>query len=132
VPDISQDIRKAAGEVASVARDAGYVVIGAAVLGFQRAQVERQELKKRVAAPRAGFEQRISGVRADLGDTVQATEARLQELADRLESLIEAVEAIVAPFEDRLPEQARGIAQQAHAQAREARTQLRTLLPGAA
>ena len=132
VPEIANDITKAAKDVANVARDATYVVIGAGVLAFQRAQVERQELLKRLSDPRAGLEHRLSAVRSDLGDTVQATEARVEELMDRLENVIERVEAAVAPLEDRLPDQARDMAKQAHAQAREARTQLRTFLPGAA
>jgi ElaB/YqjD/DUF883 family membrane-anchored ribosome-binding protein len=132
VPEIANDITKAAKDVANVARDATYVVIGAGVLAFQRAQVERQELLKRLSDPRAGLEHRLSAVRSDLGDTVQATEARVEELMDRLENVIERVEAAVAPLEDRLPDQARDMAKQAHAQAREARTQLRTFLPSAA
>jgi exonuclease VII small subunit len=132
VPEITNDIAKTARDVAAVAKDAAYVVIGAGVLGFQRAQVQRQELGKRMTDPRSELELRLSAVRSDLGDTFQATEARVEELMDRLENVIQRVEAAVAPLEDRLPDQARDIAKQAHAQAREARTQLRTLIPGAA
>ena len=132
VPDITTDIGKAARDVAAVARDAAYVLIGASVLGLQRLQVQRRELEKRMSDPRSELEQRLSSVRADFGDTVQATEARFQELVDRLEDVIEVVEAAIAPLEERLPDQARDIAKQAHAQAREARSQLRTLIPGAA
>jgi ElaB/YqjD/DUF883 family membrane-anchored ribosome-binding protein len=132
VPEITNDITRTARDVADVAKDAIYVVIGAGVLAFQRAQVQRQEFGKRLTDPRPGIEHRLSAVRADLGDTFQATEARVDELMDRLENVIERVEAAVAPLEDRLPDQARDIAKQAHAQAREARAQLRTLIPGAA
>jgi ribosome recycling factor len=48
---------------------------------------------------------------------------------DRAEELIERVEAVFAPFEDRLPAQARDIAKQAHEQAKEARTQIRSMRP---
>ena len=60
MPDISKDITKAANDVANVAKDAAYVVIGAGVLGFQRAQVQRQELRKRLADPKAELEQRVA------------------------------------------------------------------------
>ena len=91
MPDISYDVRKAASDVAGLARDVVYVVIGAGVLGFQRAQVQRQEINKRLAQPRSEFDQRWSAVRTDLGDTFLASEARLQELADRLENVIDRV-----------------------------------------
>ena len=45
---------KAVKDIAAVAKDATYVVIGAGVLGFQQAQVQRQELMKRLAEPKAG------------------------------------------------------------------------------
>ena len=48
---------------------------------------------------------------------------------DRAEELIERVEAVFAPFEDRLPAQARDIAKQAHEQAKDARTQIRSMRP---
>ena len=44
MPDINTDITKAAKDIANVAKDATYVVIGAGVLGFQQAQVQRREL----------------------------------------------------------------------------------------
>ncbi len=47
---------KAAKDVAAVAKDATYVVIGAGVLGYQQAQVQRQELLKRLADPKSDFE----------------------------------------------------------------------------
>ena len=41
---INTDFTKAAKDIAAVAKDATYVVIGAGVLGYQQAQVQRQEL----------------------------------------------------------------------------------------
>ncbi len=51
MPDINTDITKAAKDIANVAKDATYVVIGAGVLGFQQAQVQRRELGQ-AAGPR--------------------------------------------------------------------------------
>ncbi len=55
-PEFNTDLTKAAKDVAAVAKDATYVVIGAGVLGFQQAQVQRQELLKRLSDPKADFE----------------------------------------------------------------------------
>ena len=48
IPDIDTDLTRAARDIAAVAKDATYVVIGAGVLGFQQVQVQRQELLKRL------------------------------------------------------------------------------------
>ncbi len=60
MPEINTDFAKAAKDIAAVAKDATYVVIGAGVLGFQQAQVQRQELIKRLAEPKAGIEDRVN------------------------------------------------------------------------
>ena len=52
IPEFTPDLTKAAKDIAAVAKDATYVVIGAGVLGFQQAQVQRQELMKRLAVRR--------------------------------------------------------------------------------
>jgi hypothetical protein len=39
-----------------LARDTAYVVVGFGVLGFQRAQVRRREVQKRVEEVRSGLE----------------------------------------------------------------------------
>ena len=63
MPEINTDVTKAAKDIAAVAKDATYVVIGAGVLGFQQAQVQRQELLKRLAEPKAGLEDRVTAGR---------------------------------------------------------------------
>ncbi len=132
VPEFNADVTKTAKEIAAVAKDATYVVIGAGVLGFQQAQVQRQELMKRLAEPKAGFEDRVTAARSDLADALQSVEFSVDGLMERFEDIIERLEAAVAPLEDRLPNQARDLAKQAHVQAREARTQLRSRIPTAA
>ena len=130
MPDINTDISKAAKDIANVAKDATYVVIGAGVLGFQQAQVQRRELMAKLQEP-ATFAERVSTVKGDLTDAVHNVDTRVEDLMDRFEEIIERVEAVFAPFEDRLPAQARGIAKQAHVQAKDARTQLRGMRPTA-
>jgi ElaB/YqjD/DUF883 family membrane-anchored ribosome-binding protein len=132
IPEFSTDISKAAHDLADVAKDATYVVIGAGVLGFQKAQVQRHQLAKRLADPRVDLEGRVAAVRSDLGGALRTVDTTVDTIAVRLEELIERLEAAVAPLEDRLPDQARDVARQAHDQAREARTQIRSLIPKAA
>ena len=127
--DIATDITKAAKDLVTVAKDATYVVIGAGVLGVQRLQVERHQLTKRLSGTNPGLGDRVTAVRSDLADTIQEVDARVEQLMDRFEEIIERVEGVFAPFEERLPTQARDLAKQAHVQAKEARTQLRTLRP---
>jgi ABC-type transporter Mla subunit MlaD len=128
-PELTTDVSKAAKDVAAVAKDATYVLIGAGVLGFQQVQVQRQELLKRLAEPKADIEGRVTAVRTDLSGALHSVDTTVDNLAERLEEIIERLEAAVAPLEDRLPTQARDVAKQAHVQAKEARTQLRSRIP---
>jgi exonuclease VII small subunit len=129
IPEINTDVTKAAKDIAAVAKDATYVVIGAGVLGFQQAQVQRQEFMKRLADPKAGIEDRVTAARADLGGALHTVEVTVEGLMERFEEIIERLEVAVAPLEDRLPTQARDLAKQAHVQAKEARTQIRSRIP---
>ena len=100
MPDISTDITKAAKDIANVAKDATYVVIGAGVLGVQRAQVQRHELMQKLHDPSSELSDRVAGVRGDLTEAVKHVDAKVDELMDRAEELIERVEAVFAPFEE--------------------------------
>ncbi len=132
MPEINADVTQAAKDIAAVAKDATYVVIGAGVLGFQQAQVQRQELMKRLADPKAGIEDRVTAARSDLSGALHTVDVTVEGLMERFEDIIERLEAAVAPLEDRLPAQARDLAKQAHVQAREARSQIRSRIPTAA
>ena len=131
MPDLNTDITKAAKDIANVAKDATYVVIGAGVLGFQQVQVQRRELLAKLQEP-STIAERVSSVRGDLTDAVRTADTRVEDLMDRVEEMIERVEAVFAPFEDRLPTPARDITKKARGQAKDARTQLRNLRPTAA
>jgi exonuclease VII small subunit len=132
IPEINTDVTKAAKDIAAVAKDATYVVIGAGVLGFQQVQVQRQELMKRLADPKADFEDRVSAARSDLSGALHTVDVTVEGLMERFEDIIDRLEAAVAPLEDRLPPQARDLAKQAHVQAKEARSQIRSRIPTAA
>lgn len=119
------DLKDITEEISKTARDAAYVVVGLGVLGFQRAQVRRQELSKRLAEPRAQVEGTIGGVREELT-------RRAKDVDERVEEAIARLEASLEPIEQRLPAQARTLVEQARTQARGARQQLRALILSAA
>jgi len=131
MPDINTDITKAAKDIAAVAKDATYVVIGAGVLGFQQVQVQRRELMGKLQEP-STIAERIAAARGDLKETVHTVDTHVEDLMDRVEEIIERVEAVFAPFEDRLPAQAQEITKKAKVQAKDARVQLRNMKPTAA
>jgi ribosome recycling factor len=111
--------------ITKTARDAAYVAVGLGVMGFQRAQVRRQELVKRFAQPRTLIESRLGDVRGEFTKSVKSVDEAVENVIGRVESTFE-------PLEERLPTQARDLVKQAQAQAREARQQLRNLLLSAA
>ncbi len=49
-PQVQPDITNAAKDLTNVAKDATYVAIGIGVIGVQKAQVQRQELQKRLSS----------------------------------------------------------------------------------
>ena len=87
MPDINTDIAKAAKDIANVAKDATYVVIGAGVLGFQQAQVQRRELMSKLQEP-STMAERVSTVRGDLSDAVHSVDTKVEDLMDRFEEII--------------------------------------------
>lgn len=86
-----------------------YTAVGLGVLGFQRMQVHRQELKRSIAPL-------IDDARGAFDDGLRTVEERLIDLDDRFDEAFEAVE-------EHLPEPARVPARQAVTLAREARHQ---------
>lgn len=119
-------------DVRNIARDAAYVGIGFGVLAFQKAQVQRNELQKRlessVTEGKAGF--------GKLGEDVQD---RLKLVEERLEALGKQVDAAADDFEerldkaldqvqDRLPEQVKELFGKARAAGKDARVQARQLV----
>jgi ElaB/YqjD/DUF883 family membrane-anchored ribosome-binding protein len=115
------DIKDVTDEVTKVIRDAAYVVVGFGVLTFQRAQVRRQDLVKRLEDPRTQVEERFGSVRGQFTDQVKKVD-------DALEQVLVKIEGSLDPVGERLPTQARDLLKQAQSQAREARQQIRSLL----
>ena len=91
-------------DVKKILQDAAYVAVGFGVIGFQRAQVRRQELRKQLATRRQEFE-------AQLGELKGRVEPVVKELEQRIEPVLDDIEG-------RLPEQAKGLVQQARLRAK--------------
>jgi ElaB/YqjD/DUF883 family membrane-anchored ribosome-binding protein len=95
-------------------RDSFYVTVGLGVIAFQKAQVQRQELRKQLEDGVAGTQQTVS-------DSVKTVEERLEAVEHRIDEVLDDVE-------DRLPAQARLVMSQARSVAKDARQQLRLLV----
>lgn len=101
-------------EIQKTVRDSFYVTVGLGVIAFQKAQVQRQELRKQLEANVDGAQQAVS-------DSVKTLEERLEAVEHRIDAVLDDVE-------ERLPGQARLVMSQARGVAKDARHQLRTLV----
>ena len=86
-------------------RDAAYIVIGMGVIGAQRAQVRREELRK------------------ELNEAIKQADAALSPV-------VEAVEARLDTLIERLPAQAKQIVEPARQAGKDAREQVRSRVSG--
>jgi hypothetical protein len=107
--------------VTDLARDAAYVAVGLGVLGYQRAQVQRIELKNKLATD-FSFEQRLGDVRTNVRDNVNKGIKQIDGFA---ETAANFVETTLQPLEERLPASVTQLTTKAREQAREVRTQIR-------
>jgi hypothetical protein len=103
--------------VTDLARDAAYVAVGLGVLGYQRAQVQRAELKSRLSKD-LSLDQRLGEVRTELLKGV----TQLDEL---LETATQFIETSIQPLEQQLPPTVTQLTTRAFEQAREVRSQIR-------
>jgi hypothetical protein len=103
--------------VTDLARDAAYVAVGLGVLGYQRVQVQRVELKNKLSQD-LSFEQR-------LGDVRQGVAKGIHQIDELTESATNFVESTLQPLEERLPASVTQLTAKAREQAREVRTQIR-------
>jgi len=103
--------------VTDLARDAAYVAVGLGVLGYQRAQVQRVELKNMLSKD-FSLDQHLSAVRTELMKGVT-------QLDDLLESATQFIETSIEPLEQQLPASVTQLTAKAFEQAREVRSQIR-------
>jgi hypothetical protein len=103
--------------VTDLARDAAYVAVGLGVLGYQRAQVQRIELKNKLAKD-FSLDQHLGGVRSNVTKGIK----QIDDLAEKAEQFVEST---FQPIEERLPASVTQLTSRAREQAREVRTQIR-------
>lgn len=113
-------------------KDAAYVTVGLGVVGFQRAQVRRHEMRKRL-------DSQLELLRGNVQRATDTADTRLRDIEGRLESVqtqidemlstVEArVDSVLDELEGRLPEQAREVLAVARRTGREAQAQIRDLV----
>ena len=117
MPDVTNNISTLSKGVTDLARDAAYVAVGLGVLAYQRAQVQRVELQKRLQKD-LPIDQRI-------GDVRQGVAKGFQQIDELTESAVHFVESTLQPIEDRLPASVSQLTTKAREQAREVRSQIR-------
>jgi hypothetical protein len=100
-------------------RDAAYIAIGMGVIGFQRVQTRREDLRKQLQGQREAFESRGAEVVKLLSDAIKEADARISPVVDALEAQVDTVV-------DRLPAQAKSLIEPAHQASKDARQQFRS------
>jgi hypothetical protein len=100
-----------------LARDAAYVAVGLAVLGYQRAQVRRNELKGLLSKD-FSVDEHLCGVRTELTKGVQ-------QLDDLLETATQLIETSLEPLGQQLHPTVTQFTTKAFGQTREVRSQIR-------
>jgi hypothetical protein len=117
MPYVNTNISTLSKGVTDLARDAAYVAVGLGVLGYQRVQVQRVELKNKLSQD-LSLEQR-------LGDVRQGVAKGINQIDELTESASNFVESTLQPLEERLPASVNQLTAKAREQAREVRTQIR-------
>jgi ElaB/YqjD/DUF883 family membrane-anchored ribosome-binding protein len=107
-PEITLD------DIQKTARDSFYVTVGLGVIAFQKAQVQRNELRKQL-------EEGVGGAHRTVAESVKTVEERLEAVEHRIDEVLDDVE-------EKLPAQARLVMSQARSVAKDARQQLRVLV----
>jgi DNA anti-recombination protein RmuC len=119
-------------DVRAVIKDAAYVGIGFGVLAFQRVQVQRQELQKRLETGAGDAKAQLSKLGEDVQDRLKVVEERLEALGKQVDAAAddfeERLDKALDEIQDRLPEQAKELFGKARTAGKDARTQVRQLV----
>ena len=107
-------------DVTKLARDAAYVGVGLGVLAFQRAQVQRHELRRSTSAQIGEAKGTVQRLLGQVDDRVRMVEERLEAVEEQLDATIDQIET-------RLPDPVAEATRTARAAARAARTQVRAI-----
>lgn len=117
-------------DISQTLKDAAYVGIGFGVITFQRAQVQRQEIKKQLESQLGEAKGGFSKLSETVEDRVKLLEERLEGVQGQLEAVLAEVEGNLDKALDelatRLPEPARDALATARAAGRDVASQLRS------
>lgn len=125
----SLDIDRLTATATNLAKDALYVGVGATLLGFQRAQVQRRELEKNMQERMGVGREQVQNVTGSMSKTV---EEQVRTLDERVGALETHIDGVLDQVQARLPEPARDLLAQAREAAKTARAQVRQLVVPAA
>lgn len=114
--------KSVADRMADAAKDVLYIGVGAGVLAFQRAQVQRVELTKAVEERIAESRKQFTDLTKSAGTTA---EGQLAKLDERVTEIEERVEDVLELVQQRLPKPAAELFGQARTVARTTRGQVR-------
>ena len=117
MPYVNTNLSTFSKGVTDLARDAAYVAVGLGVLGYQRVQVQRVELKNKLSQD-LELDQRLGEVREGVAKGIH-------QIDDLAESATHFVESTLQPLEERLPASVTQLTTRAREQAREVRNQIR-------
>ena len=108
-------------DVTKTLKDAAYVAVGLGVLGFQKAQVRRQELTKQVKGQAAQVESQLGDARGQFNELVRTVDDRWRPVRQEIEGRLDTIE-------DRLPPQAKELVKSARSLAKDTEGQVRKLV----
>lgn len=112
-----------------VGRDALHVGVGAVVLAFQQLQVQRREIEKALQSRAGGGRESVESLTTNVRGTA---EEQLRQLDERVTALETRIDGALDAVQERLPEQARDLLQQARDHAKSTRALLRERFVSAA
>ncbi|HZQ26803.1 MAG TPA: hypothetical protein VFA94_03790 [Acidimicrobiales bacterium] len=99
-------------DVTKTLKDAGYVLVGLGVIGFQKAQVRRHELTQELEVRTKDLEAQLNELRGQVTKVTKDLEGKLEPVLQEIEGRIEELEGF-------LPEQMADLMKQARTTARE-------------
>ena len=122
-------------DLSTLAKDAAYVAVGFGVIGFQKAQVRRQELRKQLDGQLGEARTGFTTLSTSVEDQVKMVEERFAALGEQVEKYGDELETRITKaldeLETRLPEQAKEVFTTVRTTAKEARGQVRSMVRSA-
>src|SRR5687768_10792715 len=119
-------------DVRATVRDTAYIGIGLLVLAFQKAQVQRQELQKRIEAGLGEAKGSFDKLGEDVQDRLKLVEERLEALGKQVDAAADEfedrIEKALDEVQDRLPAQAKELFGKAREAGKDYRNQVRQLV----